>query len=43
MAEVSPIRRQSENAKFKKSGIDIKGLMTREFAEIPILKQPEKI
>jgi len=34
------LSRLSENAKFKKSGIDIKGLMTREFAKIPILEQP---
>jgi len=26
----------------KKSGVDIKGLMTREFAKIPILGQPVK-
>ena len=32
--------RLSENTKFKKSGIDIKGLMTRKFAKIPILGQP---
>jgi len=33
----------SENTKFKKSGIDIKGLMTQEFAKIPILRQPVNI
>ena len=32
--------RLSENAKFKKSGIDFKGLMTQEFAKILILGQP---
>jgi len=36
------LNRLSENAKFKKSGIDIKGLMTQEFAKIPILGQPVK-
>mgnify|MGYP001616103875 CR=1 FL=1 len=36
----SHLDRLSENAKFKKSGVDIKGLMTREFAKIPILGQP---
>jgi len=29
--------RLPENAKFKKLGINIKGLMTQEFAKIPIL------
>ena len=38
----SHLNRLSENAKFKKSGVDIKGLMTREFAKIPILGQPVK-
>ena len=37
------LNRLSENAKFKKSGVDIKGLMTREFAKIPILGQPVHI
>lgn len=35
--------RLSENAKFKKSGVVIKGLITREFAKIPILGQPAKL
>jgi hypothetical protein len=38
--EVSGLTRLSENAKFKKSGIDIKGLMTRKFAKTAILGQP---
>jgi len=37
---MSIFNRLSENAKFKKSDVDIKGLMTREFAKIPILGQP---
>jgi len=41
--ERSNLSRLSENAKFKKSDVDIKGLMTREFAKIPILGQPVKI
>ena len=43
MTNMSIINRLSENAKFKKSDVDIKGLMTREFAKIPILGQPVKI
>ena len=39
----SNVHRLSENAKFKKSGIDIKGLMTLKFAKIPILGQPVQI
>ncbi len=34
--------RLSENVKFKKFGIDIKGLVTRKSAKIPILGQPVK-
>ena len=37
---VSHLNRLSENAKFEKLGSDIKGLMTQEFAKIPILGQP---
>ncbi len=36
----SLINRLSENAKFKKSGIDFKGLMAQEFVKTPILGQP---
>jgi hypothetical protein len=36
------LNRLSENAKFKKSGVAIKGLLTLEFARIPILGQPVK-
>ena len=39
----SLINRLSENAKFKKSGIDFKGLMAQEFVKTPILGQPGKI
>ena len=40
--DLSIINRLFENAKFKKSGIDSKGLMTQEFAKISILGQPVK-
>ena len=39
----SDIYRLSENAKFKKADIDIKRLMTQEFAKTPILGQPVEL